>query len=83
MHPKGYDEEAYLVLFTGNASVQSVHDEVVDVVVHGVGVMKGCEVAGGPAVRAEVADEAFSEEHPLGHECILCRVHLPSMCCTC
>lgn len=64
--------------FTGNADMQSVGDEVVDVVVHGDDMPGWCEVADGVPVDgwAEVADEALGEERPLGHRCILRMNHL-------
>lgn len=42
-----------------------------------------CEVAGGVAVGAEVADDALSEVRLLGHECILRCVHVPPVCFSC
>lgn len=80
---KADDEEASLVLFAGNAGMQSIGNEVMDVVVHGADMSRRCEVAGGVSVRAKVANEAPGEERPLCHKCILCRVHEPSMCFTC
>ena len=80
---KASDEGADLVLFTGNAGVQSVGDEVVDVVVHSANMPGWCEVTGGVSVRHEVADEDLGEEIPLGHRCILRHAHEPSMCYAC
>lgn len=69
-----------LVLYTGDVDASSVGNEVVDVVVHGAGMMGWCEVASGVAVRAEVADDVVGEVRPFGHGCILCCVHVPLVC---
>ena len=51
---KAYDEEGNLVLFTGDAGMQSIGDEGVDVVVHSANMLGRCKVFGGVPVRPKL-----------------------------